>query len=286
MERQEMKTNQDVSSCGIEEFRMMLYESEKSEATISKYMHDVSQFLEFLGERELTKGILLEYRERLNEQFKPQTVNGKLSAIHIYLEYLGREDCRVKFLHVQHKAFVEESRELTEKEYRRLLKAARDEGNERMYHLMVTICGTGIRISELKYITTEAVEAGRSEIAMKGKIRVVLISKKLRKLLKKYIRDRGIKDGPVFCTRNGRAMDRSNVCHEMKRLCKLAGVDKNKVFPHNLRHLFARTFYAIKKNLANIADVLGHSSVETTRIYVATSEREHEKTLGQMNLLL
>ena len=187
---------------------------------------------------------------------------------------------------MQRRAFIDEKRELTEAEYRRLLSAAKAQGNNRMYCLLMTIAGTGIRISELRFITVKAVKKGRAEIRLKGKTRTILLTKELRSRLLKYISQCGISNGCVFRTRSGRPLDRSNVCHDMKKLCRDASVDPNKVFPHNLRHLFARVFYAVEKNLAHLADVLGHSSIETTRIYVAASAREYEKTLCRMRLII
>ena len=199
---------------------------------------------------------------------------------------IGLPALRLKFFRVQRRAFIDEKRELTEAEYRRLLSAAKAQGNNRMYCLLMTIAGTGIRISELRFITVKAVQKGRAEIRLKGKTRTILLTKELRSRLLKYISQCGISNGCVFRTRSGRPLDRSNVCHDMKKLCRDAAVDPNKVFPHNLRHLFARVFYAVEKNLAHLAVVLGHSSIETTRIYVAASAREYEKTLCRMRLII
>ena len=270
----------------VKAFCQALMEEEKSKATIEKYGSEIQRMYDFLKGRSLEKIALLEYREYLKKQYKPQTVNGKLCAINAYLKFIKREDCKIRLLRVQRRAFIEEARELKEEEYKRLLEAAKERKKERLYYLMLTIGGTGIRISELPYITVEAVKAGRAEISMKGKIRVVLISKKLRKLLKEYANRQGIRSGCLFQTKNKKPLDRSNIYHEMKGLCQKARVDAGKVFPHNFRHLFARTFYAVQKNLAHLADVLGHSSVETTRIYVAVSEKEHEKTLMRMRLVI
>lgn len=266
-------------------FRRELIESEKAEATIRKYLLEAENLLEFLAGEELTKERILAYREALQKNCRARTVNSKLSAVNMFLKFLGLERCRVKFLKVQHQVFIAENRELSQKEYKRLLGEAKRKGDDRLYYLMLTICNTGIRVSELKYITVEAVKRGRAEIYLKGKNRTVLIPRELRRLLGEYIRRNGRKSGCVFCTRSGAPMDRSNICHEMKRLCERANVDASKVFPHNLRHLFARTYYAVEKNLAHLADVLGHSSVETTRIYVAASVREHENTFRKMQLI-
>ena len=269
----------------IKEFQCFLYENEKAKTTIQKYIRVLEQFNGYLKGREMTKDLLLAYRDQLRERQKAQTVNVKLSAINAYLAFCGMEEYKIKFLRHQRKAFVEDNRELSKEEYRRLLKAAKNKRNERLYHLMLTICSTGIRIGELKYITVDAVKKKKAEITLKGKERTVLITKELQKCLFKYIREKDIESGCVFCTKSGAPLDRSNICHDMKKLCKEANVHPNKVFPHNLRHLFARTFYAVEKNLSHLADILGHSSIETTRIYVAASARVHERTLKKMQLV-
>ena len=275
-----------ITADGIAYFSSWLLERERSGATLEKYLREVRLLSDFLKGREITKQLLLEYREQLREKFKAVTVNGKLSALNAFLDCIGLAHCRLRLLRVQRKAFIEESRELNENEYRRLLEAAKAEGNERLYHLMVTVCGTGIRISELKFITVEAISIGRAEISLKGKNRTVLLQKQLCSRLHEYAAKNGITGGIIFRTRTGRPLDRSNVCHDMKKLCESAGVLPDKVFPHNLRHLFARSFYAVEKNLAHLADILGHSSIETTRIYVAASASFYERTLHRMRLII
>lgn len=270
----------------IREFEEALALNEKARATIRKYGMALRRLADWLGGEPLTKQKLLAWRDVLMKTRKAQTVNGVLSAVNAYLRFRELEGLRVHFVKVQRAAFVEEKRELTEAEYKRLLEAARRQGDERLCLLMMTLGSTGIRISELPYITVEAVAAGRAEIHMKGKSRTVLLPKDLRRRLRDYAGGRGIDGGVIFRTRSGRPMDRSNICHQMKRLCEAAGVDRNKVFPHNLRHLFARCFYAIERNLAHLADVLGHSRIETTRIYVAVSAASHERVLEQMRLVL
>ena len=268
----------------LEGFRRFLVENEKSAATIQKYLFEVGEFYDFLGDREADKLLLVQYRERLQKCYRPQTVNGKLSAVHAYLGYVGRRELRVKYLKVQRRADVEERRELTQGEYRRLLEAAKRRGREQLYYIMVTLCSTGIRISELEYITVEAVNRGRAEVCMKGNNRIVILPRSLVIKLKDFARKRAIKKGSIFCSRNGRPLDRSNICHEMKKNCGEAGVEESKVFPHNLRHLFARCFYAVERDLSHLADILGHSSIETTRIYVAASIRDHEYVINRMNI--
>lgn len=270
----------------IQAFEEELYINEKARATREKYVRAVKKLSEYLENRELTKRRLMEYREHLREGHKAQTVNGALTAIHSFLDFLGWQDCKVRLLKVQHQAFLEEMKELSEKEYRRLLETAEKQGKERLCLLMQTVCSSGIRIGELVYVTVEAAKAGRAEIRMKGKNRTILLQKELRKKLLRYADKQGIKSGHIFRTRSGRPLDRSNICHDMKKLCEEAKVDRHKVFPHNLRHLFARSFYAATKNLAHLADVLGHSRIETTRIYVAVSAAAHEKILNGLRLVI
>ncbi|MCC8120720.1 MAG: tyrosine-type recombinase/integrase [Oscillospiraceae bacterium] len=277
---------QPITAKEIAAFERSLARREKSRATVKKYAAALRELSAWLGGAALDQERLLAWREHLLSGHKPQTVNGKLSAINAYLRFAGLEGMGVCFLKVQRQAFVDESRELSREEYERLLSAARACGDERLYLLMMTLCATGIRVSELAYITREAVERGQANIRMKGKCRTVLLQKQLCRRLLDYARGRQIASGPIFRTRSGRPMDRSNICHAMKKLCAQAGVDPSKVFPHNLRHLFARIFFSIEKNLAHLADVLGHSRIETTRIYVATSASAHARILDQMRLIL
>ncbi len=274
-----------ISDEAIEKFCEYLFLEEKSKAAIEKYRRELKSLGLFLEGKPLNKKKLLAYRDALLCRHMPQTVNGKLSAIHGFLGFMGREDCKVKYLKLQKRAFLDESRELTAGEYGRLLETAKALGNTRLYYILMTLCGTGIRISELKYITAETVAAGKAAVSLKGKNRLILIPGKLRKKLLIYMKKNNIRSGVIFCTRSGRPIDRSNVYHEMKKLGKDAGVERKKIFPHNLRHLFARKFYEIKKDLCHLADILGHSSIETTRIYTATSAREQEAILNQMNLV-
>nr|WP_192924473.1 tyrosine-type recombinase/integrase [Butyricicoccus sp. BIOML-A1] len=269
----------------MREYRIYLTEHEKSHATIQKYVRELVWFLSFLQGEEPTKAKVLEYREQLQQSHHARTVNAKLSAIHSYLDYLGLAACKVRFLKIQHTVFVDDSRDLTEAEYHRLLDAAKRKKDSRLYHVMLAICTTGIRVSELSFLTVEALHKGKAEIRMKGKIRTILLTKELCRKLNAYAKEKGIRTGYLFCTRTGKPLDRSNICHDMKKLCRAARVNPEKVFPHNLRHLFANCYYAIKKNLAYLADILGHASVDTTRIYVAMGTREHERTLQRMHLI-
>ena len=266
-------------------YRTYLAEHEKSHATIQKYVRELVWFLSFLQKENLTKAKVLEYREQLQQKHHARTVNAKLSAIHSYLDYLGLTACKVRFLKIQHTVFVDDSRDLTEAEYHRLLDAAKRKKDNRLYHVMLAICTTGIRVSELSFLTVEALQKGKAEIRMKGKTRTILLTKELCRKLNTYAKEKGSRTGYLFCTRTGKPLDRSNICHDMKKLCRVARVNPEKVFPHNLRHLFAKCYYAIKKNLAYLADILGHASVGTTRIYVAMGTREHERTLQRMRLI-
>lgn len=270
----------------IGEFREYLYYNEKSTATIQKYIGSIEKLREHLDGQELTKERLLQYREWMERQYSPQTVNVEISAINAWLKFCKMESLRLKLLRVQRESFVSENREITKAEYQKLLSTAKRLGKERLYLIMMTLGGTGIRISELKYITVEAIRCGRAQIRLKGKNRTILLPVKLCKQLKRYVKKLGICSGYIFRTRGGKPVDRSNVCHEMKAISEEAGVRKEKVFPHNFRHLFARLFYSMEKNIAHLADVLGHSRIETTRIYVAASARDYERILNRMELIL
>lgn len=275
-----------ITTKKVREFENHLIMNEKSTATIKKYMREIQNLIDFLDGGDIRKLELMQYRAALQTDYKAQTINVKLSAVNAFLEFIGMPECRVRFVKVQNKSFVEEEKELKEEEYKALLLSARDTGKTRLYHILLTLCGTGIRISELKYITVDAVEQGRAEIHMKGKHRVVLLPNELKNKLNGYIEHQNIREGCVFITKSGNPVDRSNIFHEMKRLSDEAGVSKRKVYPHNLRHLFARSFYAVEKNLSHLADILGHSSIETTRIYVASSYRNFERILDRMQLII
>jgi integrase-like protein intD len=275
-----------ITAASLQRFASHLCQNEKSRATVAKYLHAVGELARFLGGDVLTKSRLLEHRDSLQQTCRASTVNGRLSAINAYLDFCGLSAHKVRLLKVQPRAFLDEARELSETEYKRLLGAARSRGNERLYLLMLTLCSTGIRVGELPFITVEAMRAGRADIRLKGKSRTILLPKELCGKLRRYVQSRGIGRGPVFCTRSGQPLDAANICHDMKKLCEQAGVRQEKVFPHNLRHLFARSFYAVEKNLAHLADILGHSRIETTRIYVAASASTHERVLRKMKLII
>lgn len=266
-------------------FARQLGEEERSPATLEKYLREVRQFAAFLGGREVTRELAAAWREELSARQSPATVNGKLTALDRLLASLGWEDCRVKHLRVQRQLFRDSARELSREEYARLVETARRLGRGRLSLLMETICATGIRVSEVRYITTEAVREGRTEIALKGKIRTILLPGKLCRKLEKYARQKKITSGELFLTRSGRPMSRKQIWAEMKGVCRAAGVAPSKVFPHNLRHLFARCFYRVSRDVAKLADVLGHSSIETTRIYLISTGAEHARTLDQLRLI-
>ena len=266
-------------------FARQLGEEERSPATLEKYLREVRQFAAFLGGREVTRELAAAWREELSARQSPATVNDKLTALDRLLAFLGWEDCRVKHLRVQRQLFRDSARELSREEYARLVETARRLGRGRLSLLMETICATGIRVSEVRYITAEAVREGRTEIALKGKIRTILLPGKLCRKLEKYARQKKITSGELFLTRSGRPMSRKQIWAEMKGVCRAAGVAPSKVFPHNLRHLLARCFYRVSRDVAKLADVLGHSSIETTRIYLISTGAEHARTLDQLRLI-
>lgn len=270
----------------IREFSRYLREEERETATIDKYSRDVKDFFIWLKDREISRERMGEWRGYLLKAGrKPVTINGKLSALNKFLSFLGRNDCRIKYLKIQRRLFRSTEKQLSKQEYIRLMETAHSLGRERLALLMETICATGIRVSEVKYITAEAIRAGRTEIALKGKIRTILLPGKLCRKLQKYVRKRKIVSGEVFLTRNGKGMSRRQIWAEMKSLCEKAGVAPSKVFPHNLRHLFAQTFYRVCRDVAKLADVLGHSSIETTRLYLISTEAEHVRQMERMGLI-
>ncbi len=276
-----------MTLCGknIEEFRGHLLAEEKSSATVEKYVRDAVFFIEWLNGREVTKETVMEYKEVLSARYKPSSVNAALASLGSLFTFIGHPELRVKSIRIQRKIFAEAEKELSEREYNRLLETAKKRGNERIYHIMMTICAAGLRVSELKYITVDAVKKGAAVISCKGKIRRIILSDKLRKTLKDYIKRHSVKSGSVFVTRTGKPVDRSNIWRDMKKLCEDAGVVSSKVYPHNLRHLFARIFYSIEKDIVRLADILGHSSINTTRIYTIESGDTHMRLLQKMNLV-
>ncbi|MBQ7793793.1 MAG: tyrosine-type recombinase/integrase [Clostridia bacterium] len=269
----------------VKNFKMYLHEKEKSDNTIEKYMRDILFFRKWLGGRGIDKSVVLEYKRVLCEKYAPASTNSMLSSLNALFVFLDWQDLKVKILKIQRQIFIGKDKELTKAEYERLLTAAKSKRNERLYCLIQTIASTGIRISELKFITAVAVNSGQATINCKGKVRQVFLPKQLCKMLKAYIKRQNIKSGSVFITKSGKPLDRSNVWKMLKALCVSAGVSENKVFPHNLRHLFARTYYSIQKDIVRLADILGHSSVNTTRIYTVETGEIHRLQIQKLGLL-
>lgn len=270
----------------LRRYVLHLREEERADSTIEKYVRDLEALGRHLAGRPVTKAALIGWKEELARRHAPATVNSMLAAVNGFLRFMGWRECAVKLLKIQKSLFCDEHRELTRAEYARLVSAAQRRDNERLSLVMQTICATGIRVSELRFITAEAVQTGRAEITNKGKRRTVFLPNKLRRLLKKYLQRQKKTAGAVFVTRNGKPLDRSNIWRDMKKLCESAGVGPGKVFPHNLRHLFARTYYSIEKDLSRLADILGHSSVNTTCIYTVESGSVHLRQMERMGLVI
>ena len=269
----------------ILKFQKHLVNEEKAQATITKYLYDVREFTKWVNSQDINKELVLEYKSALAEKYAPASVNAALASLNSFFTFCEWYDLKVKNLKIQKQIFVSAEKELTKSEYERLLQAAKKKKNERLYLLMQTICSTGIRVSEVCHITVEAVNRGSAMINCKGKRRQVLLSNQLCRILKQYIKENKIKSGAVFVTKNGNPLDRSNIWSDMKKLCRMAGVLEKKVFPHNLRHLFARTYYGLQKDIVRLADILGHSSVNTTRIYTMESGNVHRQQIEKLGLL-
>ena len=279
-----MGTN--ITQAEIAAYCAALRADEKAAGTLEKYRRDLTAFSRWLDGRTVTKETAADWKTHLlNSGYAPRTINSMLAALNSFFRFMDWH-IKVRFLKIQRQLFREASRELRRSEYDRLLAAAREHGQERLALLMETLCATGIRISELQYITLEAVRRGRADISLKGKIRTILIPRKLAKKLLAYARATGIRGGEIFRTRTGRGLSRRQVWYELKRLCRAAGVAPSRVFPHNFRHLFAQTFYRATRDIAKLADVLGHSSIETTRIYLVTTGEEHQRQLDRLGLVL
>lgn len=266
-------------------FKNYLIEEEKSENTINKYIRDVRFFMAWLSGRELTKILVMEYKKILCENYAPASVNAAISSLNSFFVYMNWHNMQIKTLKIQRIIFSNKNKELTKVEYERLLTAAKTKKNKRLYYLMQTLCSTGIRISELRYITTDALKSGQANIHCKGKVRVVILPKDLCRMLKIYISESHIKSGSVFVSKNGNPLDRSYIWKMLKSLCETAGVSKDKVFPHNFRHLFARTYYSLQKDIVRLADILGHSSINTTRIYTIETGDIHRRHIQKLGLL-
>lgn len=284
--------NHKITANLLRRYALHLREEERADSTIEKYVRDLEALGRHLAGRPVTKAALIGWKEELAQRHAPATVNSMIAAVNGFLRFMGWRECAVKLLNIQKSPFCDEGRELTRSEYVRLVRAAELDGNRRLALVLQTICATGIRVSELKFITVEAVQTGRAEIANKGKRRTVFLPDKLRRLLRTYLQAQkktaqpaDVKN-PVFTTRTGKPLDRSNIWRDMKRLCDSAGVEPGKVFPHNLRHLFARSYYTLEKDLSRLADILGHSSVNTTRVYTMESGAVHARQMERMGLVL
>lgn len=271
----------------VADFSAYLKSEEKSENTIEKYLRDVRAFSVYLNGDEITKEAVIAYKSKLlSMNYAVRSINSMLASVNGLFSFLGWADLKVKSIKLQRQIYCSEEKELTKAEYMRLVNTAKQKGNERLNLILQTICGTGIRVSELQYITVEAVKCGEAIVSLKGKTRTIFIVRELQKKLLRFAAEQGISSGTIFITRTGRPMSRTNIWREMKGLCEQAGVNPQKVFPHNLRHLFARVFYGIEKDIAKLADILGHSSINTTRIYIISTGNEHRKRMENMRLII
>lgn len=276
-----------LTSEAIDCFKKYLREEEKSENTIEKYLRDVRAFAAYLNSSEITKEAVIAYKNKLlSENYAVRSINSILASVNSLFAFLGWTDCKVKSIKLQRQVYCPEEKELTKAEYTRLVNTAKQKGNERLNLILQTICGTGIRVSELQYITVEAVKCSEAVVSLKGKTRTIFIVRELQKKLLRYAAEQKIHSGCIFITRTGKPISRTNIWREMKGLCEQAGVNPQKVFPHNLRHLFARVFYGIEKDIAKLADILGHISINTTRIYIISTGDEHRKRMEHMRLII
>ena len=274
-----------LTNSQIQKFSDYLVREEKSNATCEKYIRDVYAFWMFAGSNQVTKELVVAWKKDLMSQgYAVRSINSMLASVNSFLGFLGWHDSKVKNIRIQHQTYCAEEKELTKAEYLRLLEASK--GNEQLNLVIQTICGTGIRVSELRYFTVEAVRHGEITVNCKSKTRTILVPGKLRKLLLNFAKQKHIPTGAIFVGKSGKPLDRSNIWRQMKQLCKAAGVKESKVFPHNLRKLFARTFYSIEKDIAKLADILGHSSINTTRIYIMTTGMEHRRKIERLGLVI
>ena len=278
--------NKIIETKMLEAYKVYLRENEKSKATCEKYVRDVNHFAEFAGGKEVDKGVLLDYKAELEKEYAATGANSMIAAVNSFLRYVGWCELCIKQFKIQKEAYSPEEKELSAAEFQRLVKTAEEHKKERLSLVIQTICGTGIRVSELPYLTVEAVRKGEATVSCKGKTRKIFMVSKLRKKLLDYAKRNHIDSGMLFTTKTGKALDRCNIWREMKKLCELADISAEKVFPHNLRHLFARTFYGIEKDIAKLADILGHSNINTTRIYIMTTFAEHKRKMESMRLII
>lgn len=279
------KRNFSMTEESVMEYKKFMVENEKSSLTIEKYIRDIRGFLIWNAGKPLERQSILNWKTYLGANYAISSANSMIAALNGYLDFLGCPEFKVKPFRQQKKIYRDGNQDMSESEYRKLLKEAEKQGDERLKLVMKTICSTGIRVSELVYITAEAVEEGRARVSCKNKDRIIFIPRKLQQILKNYMKKCQTQSGPVFRTRNGNPLNRTNIWSAMKKLCEKAGVDSRKVYPHNLRHLFAKAFYKAGKDMAKLADVLGHSNIETTRIYLMENGREHERLVEELNLL-
>lgn len=281
-----MKKKMQLTQREFDQFEDYLRHDEREESTIEAYLRSLTRFAEWADGRAVTKELAMEWKAALVEAgYRPISVNAMLAAVNKFFTCMGREDCKVKYLKLQRQMFRKSEKDLSKEEYQRLVQAAHEKGDLRMELILETICATGIRVGELKYITVEAVRAGVAEIALKGKIRTILLPHRLCRKLQKYAKQQKIASGKIFLTQDGLPVSRQSIWTRMKALCEAAGVERSKVFPHNLRSLFARSFYGSCHDVVRLADVLGHSSIETTRIYLMSTGKEYLRQLDKLGLV-
>ena len=278
--------NRIIESEMLEAYENYLRDDEKSKATREKDVRDVKHFAEFAGDRDIDKTVLLDYKAELEKDYAITSANSMIAAVNSFLRYAGWHDLCIKQFKIQKTAYSPEEKELSAAEFHSLIKTAEKNHKERLSLVIQTICGTGIRVSELQYLTVEAVKKGEATVSCKGKTRKIFVVSKLQNKLLAYAKRNNIESGMLFTTKSGKPLDRSNIWREMKKLCELADIAAEKVFPHNLRHLFARTFYSIEKDIAKLADILGHSNINTTRIYIMTTFAEHKRKMESMRLII
>ena len=281
-----MKKKMQLTQREFDQFEDYLRHDEREESTIEAYLRSLTRFAEWADGRAVTKELAMEWKSALSESgYRPISVNAMLAAVNKFFTCMGREDCKVKYLKLQRQMFRKSEKDLSKEEYQRLVQAAHEKGDLRMELILETICATGIRVGELKYITVEAIRAGVAEIALKGKIRTILLPHRLCRKLQKYAKQQKIASGKLFLTQDGLPVSRQSIWTRMKALCEAAGVERSKVFPHNLRSLFARSFYGSCHDVVRLADVLGHSSIETTRIYLMSTGKEYLRQLDKLGLV-
>ena len=281
-----MKKKLQLTEQAFDQFEDYLRHDEREESTIEAYLRSLTRFAEWADGRTITKELAMEWKTALSESgYRPISVNAMLAAVNKFFTCMGREDCKVKYLKLQRQMFRKSEKDLSKEEYQRLVQAAHEKGDLRMELILETICATGIRVGELKYITVETVRAGVAEIALKGKIRTILLPHRLCRKLQKYAKQQKIASGKLFLTQDGLPVSRQSIWTRMKALCEAAGVERSKVFPHNLRSLFARSFYGSCHDVVRLADVLGHSSIETTRIYLMSTGKEYLRQLDKLGLV-